>query len=388
VSTLSELPRDLPPVNPEAQPEGLRVAFFSDAFPERNGTGAYYHDLLAQLSERVRAVQIFQPRNEGRRPLLSIPMPGDPGQRLVTPHLKSVRTACDALEPTVIVVVTPGLYGLLGVWEARRRGAALVAAFHTDFEQLARMYWNPLSRFFVNLVLRSANRIICRASRTVLINNAGLRDDVLRLGARDVEVIGTPLDSDFLRRPLKPIAPVLRRVCFAGRLAPEKNVEKVIEAARQQPDIEVLIAGDGPLRHKLEELARDCPNVRFLGWLARTELIDAIDSASLLLLPSAFETFGSVALEAMARGRPALVSTRAGIHAWPALRKGLFALENPTDLADVLGELRALSPDAWRDRAAAAREVAESLNAATLDHWTSLLTRHQQGLPPPPETDE
>ncbi|MEM9317038.1 MAG: glycosyltransferase, partial [Pseudomonadota bacterium] len=200
------------PVVPADQDEAatLRVAFFSDAFSERNGTGAYYHDLVAQLPGRVESVQVFQPSNEGRPPLLSIPMPGDPGQRLVTPRIGRIRRACDAQSPQVIVVVTPGLYGLLGVWEARRQGATLIAAFHTDFEQLARMYWNPVSRFFVNLVLRTANRIICRSSASVLINNSELRRDVQRLGAKDIEVIGTPLAAEFLRRPLKPIAPALR----------------------------------------------------------------------------------------------------------------------------------------------------------------------------------
>ena len=377
----SELP--ITPGDPCDEPGTVpvRVVFFSDAFPERNGTGAYYHDLLGQLAGRVDAVEVFQPRDDGRKPLLSIAMPGDPGQRLVTPPLREIRRACDRISPDVIVVVTPGLYGLLGVWEARRRGAALLAAFHTDFEQLARMYWNPVSRFFVNIVLRSANRIVCRASRCVLINNGDLRADVDRLGAHEVEVIGTPLASAFLLRPLAPPVTGLRRVCFAGRLAPEKNVEYIIEAARELADVEFVIAGDGPLRDTLQRDGADCANVRFVGWLQRSALIDLIDSASLLLLPSAFETFGSVALEAMARGRPALVSTRAGIHAWPALREGLFAIDDPRRLASTLRELRRLGKDEWVARSRAARRVAENLNDRTLRHWQELLLRHRQALP-------
>ena len=377
----SELPADLKPTSPGAVPAPVRVAYFSDAFPERNGTGAYYHDLLGQLRERVEAVEVFQPKSNGRRPLLSMRMPGDPGQRLVTPSVGDVRRACDGLDPTIVVVVTPGLYGLLGVWEARRRRVPLIAAFHTDFEQLARMYWNPVSRFFANLVLRSANRIICHASRSVLINNAGLRDDVLRLGARNVEVIGTPLADVFIQQPPQRIAPGLRRVCFAGRLAPEKNVEQVIAAARALPELEFCIAGDGPLKETLQAQAHGCPNVRFLGWLQRDQLIELLDRSSLLLLPSTFETFGSVALEAMARGRPALVSSRAGIHAWPKLRDGLFTLHTPEELPERLRALTGLPTAEWERRSLAARSLAEELNTGTLDHWTDLLVRHQQTLP-------
>lgn len=360
----------------------IRVAFFSDAFPERNGTGAYYCDLLAQLGEHVEAFAMFQPGLGGERALLSIPMPGDNAQRLVMPPLGRIRKACAKLRPTVVVVVTPGLFGLLGIREARRHGAALISAFHTDFEQLARLYWKPLPRFFVNLVLRRVNRIVCRASRAVFVNNAGLRADVERLGATAVEVIGTPLPGEFLSRARRAIAPRLTRVCFAGRLAPEKNVEHVIAAARVLPDIEFVIGGDGPRRARLERLAKGCSNVRFTGWLSREALIDLIDSASLLLLPSAFETFGSVALEAMARGRPALVSTRAGINAWPALQAGLFALDKPESLAAVLAELQQLPAQSWAEKSNAAHTVANELNGHTIRHWAQLLGRYQ-AIPAP-----
>ncbi|MEM9257732.1 MAG: glycosyltransferase [Pseudomonadota bacterium] len=372
-----ELLKLVEPTDTRSTRSTVRVAFFSDAFPERNGTGAYYHDLLFQLRGRIDRVAVFQPQSGGKQPLLSIRMPGDPGQRLVTPSLREIRSACDELNPTVIVVVTPGLHGLLGVWEARRRGVVLISAFHTDFEQLARMYWNPISRFFINLVLRGANRTICKASRSVLINNAGLRADVLRLGAKDVEVIGTPLAQDFICRPLVAIPSTLQRVCFAGRLAPEKNVEQVIAAARSLPGIEFLIAGEGPLSEQLEEQASGCANVRFLGWLTREQLTELLDSCSLLLLPSSFETFGSVALEAMARGRPALVSTRTGIHTWPGLRDGLFTLDSPDHLPETLKQLTELPESEWKRRSKAARILAENLNRRTLDHWLSMLERHQ-----------
>ena len=355
----------------------IRVAFFSDAFAERNGTGAYYCDLLAQLGEHVEAFAMFQPGLDGERALLSMPMPGDNAQRLVMPPLGRIRAACARLRPTVVVVVTPGLFGLLGIREARRHGAALISAFHTDFEQLARLYWTPVPRFFVNLVLRSVNRIVCRASRAVLVNNAGLRADVERLGARAVEVIGTPLPGAVLSRARRAIAPRLTRVCFAGRLAAEKNVEHIIAAARVLPDIEFVIGGDGPRRAALKRLAAGCPNVRFTGWLSREALVDLLDSISLLLLPSAFETFGSVALEAMARGRPALVSTQAGIHAWPALQAGLFVVDKPESLAAVLAELQKRSAQYWAEKSNAAHAVANALNRHTIRHWVELLGRYQ-----------
>lgn len=366
---------------PEGNESAIRVAFFSDAFPERNGTGAYYHDLIAQLEGKVGAVAIFQPKFcSEHRPLLSIAMPGDAGQRLETPPLRRIRRACDELSPNVVVVVTPGLYGLLGVYEARRSNAVLLSAFHTDFEQLVKMYWSRFTGFFARLIVRTANSVICRSSRSVFINNEALRGDVLKLGAKRVDVIGTPLPRPFLSRDITDIPNTLQRVCFAGRLAPEKNVHHILDAARDHPDIEFLIGGNGPLRERLEEQANAYKNVRFLGWLNREELVALIDDSSLLLLPSAFETFGSIALEAMARGRPALVSANAGIQAWPSLQPGLFKLNRPENLSDVLTGLKALSPQEWQQKSATALDAAKTLNQETVGHWLELLGEHPQSL--------
>lgn len=356
----------------------LRVAFFSDSLPERNGTGAYYHDLLGQLGERVEAVEAFQPLPMARHPLLSWPMPGDPSQRLVAPNLRRIARAYRQLQPNVVVSITPGPFGLLGVYHAKRSQAAFISAFHTDFAQLARIYWKPFSRRFASGYLNGVNRFICRRSACVLVNNSKLRPDVEGLGASAVEIMGTPLEPRFLAKPLRPFPEEITRICFAGRLAREKNVDRIIEAAALLPNIEFLIGGDGPLRAELEAAARPLPNVRFAGWLTRENLIDLIDEASLLLLPSTIETFGSVALEAMARGRPALVSANAGIHDWPQLRDGLFAYDQERPLVEAIQSILALPQSALQAKSTAAREAAETLNHQTIDQWVEVLQRYGQ----------
>jgi glycosyltransferase involved in cell wall biosynthesis len=356
----------------------LRVAFFSDSLPERNGTGAYYHDLVGQLALRLEAAEVFQPVMMKRHPLLSWPMPGDPSQRLVTPNLPRIAHRYKELRPDIVVSITPGPFGLLGLYHARRSGAAFISAFHTDFEQLARIYWNPAARIFANAYLNTANRILCRRSATVLVNNSHLRPDVERLGARSVDVMGTPLQPMFMERPRQAPSDEIRRVCFVGRLAPEKNIDRIIEAAAQMPEIEFLIGGDGPLRQKLEESARGLRNIRFTGWLSREDLIGWIDQSSLLLLPSKIETFGSVAFEAMARGRPALVSDTAGIHDWPQLADGLFAYDLKRPLVDAIREIIALPPGSLQSKAEGARAAAERFNHQTIQQWVDVLTKYTQ----------
>lgn len=355
--------------------QGIRAAFFSDSLPERNGTGAYYFDLVGQLAPYAGALEMFQPLHKARYLRISIPMPGDPQQRLITPNIFRIAKGYRSLQPQVVIAVTPGPFGLLGLAMARSNGARFVTAFHTDFEELARIYWNPVVRSLCNVYLRNANRTLCRNSAAVLVNNSRLEADVRSLGARAVEVMGTPLQPAFLQRPVLPPPGKVKRICFAGRLAAEKNIHLVIAAAADFPDIEFIIGGDGPLRKALTQSAAGLSNVRFTGWLTREELIDLIDSSSLLLLPSKIETFGSVALEAMARGRPALVSANAGIHDWPLLEEGLITLQEGENLTDVIRRQLALPAAHWQAKAVTARNAAEMLNRQTIRQWAEFLER-------------
>lgn len=354
------------------------MAFFSDSLPERNGTGAYYHDLLTQLRPRVEAAEIFQPLMMKRHPLLSWPMPGDPSQRLVVPNLRRVSRGMRELRPNIIVSITPGPFGLLGLYHAKRSKAAYISAFHTDFGELANIYWSSFSRSFVSAYFNTVNRFICKRSATVLVNNSSLQKDVEQLSAPAVEVMGTPLQPIFIEKPLCPYPATIQRICFVGRLAPEKNVDRIIDAASKLPHIEFLIGGDGPCREALEASATGLTNVKFHGWLTRAQLIEIIDQSSLLLLPSRIETFGSVALEAMARGRPALVSSNAGIHDWAQLKGGLFSYDQSLPLTDKIQEILDLPPEQMREKSDTARTAAEALNDQTIQQWIDVLSQYAE----------
>lgn len=353
----------------------LRVAFFSDSVAERNGAGTYYHDLIPQLRAVTAGVEMFQPERKRRLTTLAIPMPGDPTQRLLTPNVPKLWRRFARLRPHVVVSITPGPFGLLGDTLGRAYGCGRITGFHTQFEELSRLYWNPLSRTVANGYLTAINRRLCHDNHATVVNNRDLIATVRELGADHVEVMGTPLPPSFIEHPAEPVRDTLRRVVFAGRLAPEKNLDAVIDAAAQTPSVEFVIAGDGPLRRQLEKRARRLRNVRFTGWLDRDALRSTLDAADLLVLPSRLETFGSIALEAMARGRPALVSAGAGIHAWKSLRDGLIVLERPEDLGTRIQALTTLDASARQAASDRARAAAERLNADTITQWSQLIAQ-------------
>jgi glycosyltransferase involved in cell wall biosynthesis len=99
---------------------------------------------------------------------------------------------------------------------------------------------------------------------------------------------------------------------FAGRLAEEKGVDTIIEAARRS-GVPLVIAGTGPDAERLQTLAQGAP-VRFAGRLRPAELRDVRRRAAFAVVPSRWdEPCPYAVIEAMAAGLPTLVSDVGGL---------------------------------------------------------------------------
>jgi glycogen synthase len=108
------------------------------------------------------------------------------------------------------------------------------------------------------------------------------------------------------------------RILLVGRLAPQKGVSTLVEAAGllKDPSAKVLLVGDGSERPKLEREAKRIgvgDRVRFEGFVAHERRPAALVHVDLLVLPSLYEELGTVLLEAMQAGLPVVASKTGGI---------------------------------------------------------------------------
>jgi glycosyltransferase involved in cell wall biosynthesis len=103
------------------------------------------------------------------------------------------------------------------------------------------------------------------------------------------------------------------RCLFAGRLIGLKGVDlglrAVARARARGADVMMTIVGQGPMRERLAQMARELgleQHVTFIDWLSRAELFEQYRSHDLLLFPSLHDSSGNVLLEAFAHGLPAV----------------------------------------------------------------------------------
>lgn len=163
------------------------------------------------------------------------------------------------------------------------------------------------------------------ASDVVTTVSQSLKDDTERLFGvtRDIDVVHNfvcpthferPADLDF-RAQLSPKGtPIL---CHVSNFRPVKRVLDVIDTfarVRAQREVTLLMVGDGPDRARAEARCREldlAQDVVFLGKVKNP--IEPLLISDLMLLPSETESFGLVALEAMAAGVPVISSNVGGL---------------------------------------------------------------------------
>lgn len=96
---------------------------------------------------------------------------------------------------------------------------------------------------------------------------------------------------------------------FVGRLEYIKGVQNLIPVFENQPQYDLLIAGDGEYRKTLEAQADKLTNIQFLGRLDQTRLQQLYRSAVAVIVPSVcYETFGIIIIEAFSCKTPAIVN--------------------------------------------------------------------------------
>ncbi|MEV0898642.1 glycosyltransferase family 4 protein [Actinoplanes sp. NPDC049802] len=229
----------------------------------------------------------------------------------------------------------------------------LVATVHAT-ESGRHQGWLPEPH---NRTIDDVERWLARGADRLIVCSAYMRHEVGRLFGVDADRTDVVFNGvDALRWRARPRAVAAARaryagpgplVSYAGRLVYEKGVQHLLAAVPELrdrfPGLRVVIAGDGPYRPELEELAAGHPEVTFAGFLGGHELTALMGASDCYVVPSIYEPFGMVALEASAAGTPVAVADTGGLaeiveHGVTGVK---FAPDDPAALAWATGSVLA-----------------------------------------------
>ena len=274
------------------EPRALRVAVLTTYYPrdENDSGGLFVSDLVTRLEARGVQMEVVRPgvyndhglsygfgvvRNARKRPWAVPPM--------IVSMLRELRRAAKTADLVHVHWLLAAPLGLLAgkPWVVTLHGTPSAGALE-DLSLLKRAGW------LVGPLLRRARAVICVSQ--------ALADAAAALGANAVVIpngVEIPADPGDEVEPLE--------ILFAGRLAPEKGVEELAEATA---DLNLVVAGEGPLQHLLPQA---------LGRVRHDVLEGLYRRAAIFVLPSRSEGFGVVVAEAMAFGKPVVASRVGGL---------------------------------------------------------------------------
>jgi glycosyltransferase involved in cell wall biosynthesis len=250
-----------------------------------------------------------------------------------------------------------------GIASLVKPGAALVSTAHGYVNWDGFRYEAPL-----RALLRRAVIVAVSPELQEFLAQRGWARDRLELIVNGVDVDAlTRVEDTGARRAALGVAPGAWVVGALGRLSPEKDHANLIRAtaivAQREPRTELLLAGDGPIRGELEELARELGvdgRVRFLGQVTGPEVQAFLGVLDVYCLPSRTEGTSVSLLEAMSCKVPVVATSVGGTPS--ALDMGSAGrLVPPNDaaaLADALLSARA-DPEAGFRMAERGRAIVE-----------------------------
>lgn len=226
-----------------------------------------------------------------------------------------VKEYLEDYNPDVVHVVNPAILGYSGVKYARRLEYPLVASYHTNVAQYLDYYhlspFKGVTWWYFRKLHNQADLNIC-TSQTVqeeLVSRNFWNVHVWKRGV-DTENFHPGNYSTDMREKLSDGRTGDKLLLYVGRLAPEKEIEKIRSVLEASDEFSLAIVGDGPHRQPLERHFEGTKTV-FTGFMHGEELAQAYASSDVFVFPSTTETLGLVILEAMASGLP-LVAARSG----------------------------------------------------------------------------
>lgn len=320
--------------------------------PILNGVSVSIRALVTELRARGHSVTIFTASHFKYR---------DPDPNtyrfpaITTPMAKNYPVAIPPFYPMlrefrkhtfdIVHTHTPFTIGYVGLRWAESHQLPIVSTYHTLYDRYA--HYIPVPRRYVRFKIAKHTNFYYNNVDHVLTPSEASKKWLLRHSVTtQVTVVPTGIPTpDFHDRSEARIAlgilPTERVMLYVGRLAPEKNLAMLFEAAAiafaRDPSLRLWLVGDGGFRDEATNLVRSFgigDRVRFVGFVPREDVDLYYAACDLFVFTSITETQGLVVQEAMSYGLPAVVANGGGASAAVESGENGFVTKNePLDFA-------------------------------------------------------
>jgi glycosyltransferase involved in cell wall biosynthesis len=292
----------------------------------------------------------------------SLPVPKSNGWNLAFPTIKELKKIFRDEKIDIVHIILPMSGSVMAIKAARKLGIKMVAHSHSQPENLfmdaprfiqptLNKIWNKYlawtygkaeALIYPSEMARGLLEKLGKKNQMSHVLSNGINtQDFKPISAGDIISL-----TDFHKKFNIPQDSV--KLLFVGRLFPEKSVDTLVRAVphilEKHPNTHVMLVGAGHQREKLEKIVDELglkKSVTFLGLVSDEDKVLAYNASDIFVLPSLAELEGMVVLEAMACGKPIIISD-APMSASRFFVDGngfLFETKNHRDLAEKASRL-------------------------------------------------
>jgi len=194
----------------------------------------------------------------------------------------------------------------------QRSSSVNIATFHSKVPETL------MSRTVIKVVTPYMKSVMNYLDHLTAVSGSGA-EYARSLTKKPIEIIPNGIDLGVYHNLKKVEHQTGKNILYVGRLETRKGVKYLLKAfailSSKYPDVNLIIAGDGPNRDKLKQLSSELglKNVSFLGYIDDEKKLELLSHADLFCSPALFgESFGIVLLEAMASGTVTVAGSNSG----------------------------------------------------------------------------
>ncbi|MEI7594710.1 MAG: glycosyltransferase [Bacteroidota bacterium] len=305
-----------------------RMLWLTDTYNDKNGVSMVLQSMHEEIKKRNLPIDILVCSNNVKpddnlivvKPLLDINLPMYNNQALRIPNFLEIHNLFQANEYDRIMCSTEGFMGLAGLYLKNAFSVEANFYIHTDWISYGKTTLN-IERANLNRFRRMLRAYYQSFDQLFVLNSdqekwltgreMNIPSERVHTTAHWVEAFFKPTTS--MKGEIFGLSDDEPVMLFAGRLSAEKGVIELIniykEAAEEIEDLKLVIVGSGP---EEKELKKRLPDAIYLGWVEHSALPGIYSSADLLVLPSQFDTFSCVVLEAHSCGLPVIAYNTKG----------------------------------------------------------------------------
>jgi len=234
---------------------------------------------------------------------------------LATPLLPQIKKIISIEQPDIIHLQTLSFVSLTVLWLARRQHIPVVAGIH-DLPRNIAVYF-PIGTGFISILAQRILSYFLNRVNVAVAPSEFAKTYYRQLGVQtEIRVISNGVDLSafnpmspntqiFSKTYLSNINSTIPRVLFVGRIAPDKDLEVMVNATRDMYVIPIIVGCAWPkYLRKLKTLTHG--NAIFTGYINSSLLKEAYNACDVFVHPCTTELQSLVILEAMASGLPVI----------------------------------------------------------------------------------